>query len=77
MDDRKPYIYKTTDFGATWTKITGNIPTGHPLDYVLSMSGNPNRKGMLFAGTGPRVLLLAGRRRHVDAVQGRACRRRR
>ena len=52
MDDRKPYIYKTTDFGATWTKITGNIPSGHPLDYVLSMSGNPNRKGMLFAGTG-------------------------
>ncbi len=52
MDDRKPYLYKTTDFGATWSKINGNIPTGHPLDYVLSMSGNPNRKGMLFAGTG-------------------------
>jgi len=52
MDDRKPYIFKSTDFGSTWTKITGNIPTGHPLDYVLSMSGNPSRKGMLFAGTG-------------------------
>ena len=51
MDDRKPYIYKSTDFGATWTKIIGNIPTGHPLDYVLSLSGNPNKKGMLFAGT--------------------------
>jgi photosystem II stability/assembly factor-like uncharacterized protein len=51
MDDRKPYIYKTTDFGATWSKINGNIPTGHPLDYVLSVSGNPNKKGMLFAGT--------------------------
>ena len=52
MDDRKPYIYKTTDSGASWTKLNGNIPTGHPLDYVLSLSGNPNRKGMLFAGTG-------------------------
>jgi photosystem II stability/assembly factor-like uncharacterized protein len=52
VDDRKPYIYKSTDFGATWTRINGDIPTGHPLDYVLSMSGNPNRKGMLFAGTG-------------------------
>jgi photosystem II stability/assembly factor-like uncharacterized protein len=51
MDDRKPYIYKTTDFGASWTKITGDIPSGHALDYVLSLSGNPNRKGMLFAGT--------------------------
>jgi photosystem II stability/assembly factor-like uncharacterized protein len=52
MDDRKPYIYKTTDYGATWKKINGNIPTGHPLDYVLSLSGNPNERGMLFAGTG-------------------------
>ncbi len=51
MDDRKPYIYKSTDFGTTWTKITGNIPTGSALDYVLSFAGNPNRKGMLFAGT--------------------------
>jgi hypothetical protein len=52
MDDRKPYIYKSTDFGATWMKITSNIPTGNALDYVLSFSGNPNKKGMLFAGTG-------------------------
>ena len=52
MDDRKPYIYKTTDYGATWKKITGNIPTGHALDYILSLSGNPNKKGMLFAGSG-------------------------
>ena len=44
MDNRKPYIYKTTDYGATWTKVNGNLPTGHPLDYVLSMSGNPNSR---------------------------------
>ncbi len=52
MDDRKPYIYKSTDFGTTWTKITGTLPSGNALDYVLSFSGNPNRRGMLFAGTG-------------------------
>jgi photosystem II stability/assembly factor-like uncharacterized protein len=52
MDDRKPYIYKTTNYGQTWTKINGDIPTGHPLDYVMSISGNPNKRGMLFAGTG-------------------------
>jgi photosystem II stability/assembly factor-like uncharacterized protein len=51
MDDRKPYIYKTTDYGKTWKKINGNIPTGHNLDYILSMSGNPNKRGMLFAGS--------------------------
>jgi hypothetical protein len=38
--------------GATWTKINGDIPTGHPLDFVLSLAENPNKKGMLFAGTG-------------------------
>ena len=51
MDDRRPYIYKTTDYGATWKKINGNIPTGHALDYILSFSGNPNKRGMLFAGS--------------------------
>jgi hypothetical protein len=52
MDNRKPFIYKTTDFGQTWTNITGDLPSAHPLDYVLSVAENPNRKGMLFAGTG-------------------------
>ncbi|HEX7051786.1 MAG TPA: hypothetical protein VF188_16390 [Longimicrobiales bacterium] len=52
MDDRRPYIYKTTDFGRTWTKISDGLPSGHPLDYVMSVAENPNRRGMLFAGTG-------------------------
>jgi photosystem II stability/assembly factor-like uncharacterized protein len=52
MDNRDPWIYKTTDFGKTWTKINGNLPTGHPLDYARVIAENPNRKGMLFAGTG-------------------------
>src|SRR5206468_4760863 len=52
MDDRRPYVYKTTDFGQTWTKITGNLPNEHPLSYVMSVAENPNRRGMLFAGTG-------------------------
>jgi hypothetical protein len=52
MDDRKPYVFKTADYGATWTNVTGDLPTGHPLDYVLTVAENPNRKGMLFAGTG-------------------------
>ncbi len=52
MDNRDPWIFKTTDFGKTWTKITANLPTGHPLDYARVIAENPNRKGMLFAGTG-------------------------
>ena len=52
MDDRRPYLYKTADYGKTWTRISEGLPTGHPLDYVMSVAENPNRKGMLFAGTG-------------------------
>jgi len=52
MDDRRPYLYKTADFGRTWTRISGTLPSGHPLDYVLSVAEDPNRRGMLFAGTG-------------------------
>lgn len=52
MDDRKPYIYKTTDLGRTWTRISDGLPQDHPLSYALSIAENPNRKGMLFAGTG-------------------------
>ncbi|HWP36925.1 MAG TPA: hypothetical protein VNL18_05155 [Gemmatimonadales bacterium] len=52
MDNREPYIYKTADLGRTWTRITGDLPSGHPLDYVLTVAENPNRRGMLFAGTG-------------------------
>ncbi len=52
MDNRQPFIYKTTDFGQTWKKISDTLPSGHPLDYAMSIAENPNRKGMLFAGTG-------------------------
>ncbi|HVC20332.1 MAG TPA: hypothetical protein VNE16_09655 [Vicinamibacterales bacterium] len=52
MDNRNPFFYKTTDFGRTWTKISSNLPAGHPLDYAMSIAENPNRRGMLFAGTG-------------------------
>ena len=52
MDNRKPYLYKTTDYGHTWTNITSDLPAHHPLAYVMSVAENPNRKGMLFVGTG-------------------------
>ncbi len=51
MDNRDPYIYKTSDFGKTWKQITGDLPKG-PLAYVKSVAEDPNRKGFLFAGTG-------------------------
>jgi photosystem II stability/assembly factor-like uncharacterized protein len=52
MDNRDPFIFKTTDFGQTWKKLSDGLPTGHPLAYVRSVAESPNRKGLLFAGTG-------------------------
>src|SRR5262249_47241189 len=48
MDDVKPYIYRTHDFGKTWTKITAGIK--EPA-YVHVVREDPVRKGLLFAGT--------------------------
>ena len=52
VDNRDPFLFKTTDFGQTWTRIDATLPKGHPLDYTLSIAENPHRKGMIFAGTG-------------------------
>jgi hypothetical protein len=48
MDDIRPYIYRTEDFGKTWTKITNGIPE---TAYVHAVREDPVRKGLLFAGT--------------------------
>ena len=51
MDNRDPFIYKTTDLGKTWKKITGDLPK-HELSYVRTIAEDPNCAGLLFAGTG-------------------------
>ena len=52
VDNRDPFLFKTSDFGQTWTRLDGGLPKGHPLDYTLSVAENPHRRGMIFAGTG-------------------------
>jgi photosystem II stability/assembly factor-like uncharacterized protein len=47
-DDRKPYIFKTADYGRTWTKIVNGIPDD---DFVHAVREDTTRQGLLFAGT--------------------------
>jgi hypothetical protein len=48
LDNFKPYIFTTTDFGKTWATINTGIPDGA---YVHAVREVPARKGLLFAGT--------------------------
>jgi photosystem II stability/assembly factor-like uncharacterized protein len=52
LDSREPYVFKTADFGKSWKRISGDLPSKHPLDYVRAVAESPHRKGLLFAGTG-------------------------
>jgi len=48
LDDRAPYLYKTSDYGKTWTKITAGIPDH---DFTRAVRADPERPGLLYAGT--------------------------
>ena len=48
LGDRSPYIFRTRDYGKTWTKIVNGIPAN---DYVHTVREDPVRRGLLYAGT--------------------------
>jgi len=48
MDDLRPHIFATHDSGKTWTKIVNGMPAGQIVNAVRE---DPERKGLLFAGT--------------------------
>jgi photosystem II stability/assembly factor-like uncharacterized protein len=47
-DDFRPYLYKTSDYGKTWTKIVNGIPDGA---FTRVVREDPVRQGLLYAGT--------------------------
>ncbi|MEZ4520206.1 MAG: hypothetical protein R3A46_00985 [Thermomicrobiales bacterium] len=46
--DERPYLYKTEDYGETWTSITNGIPGD---DFTRVIREDPEQPGLLFAGT--------------------------
>src|SRR6185295_2062419 len=46
--DRAPYVYRTKNFGKTWTKIVNGIPAD---DFARAIREDTQRKGLLFLGT--------------------------
>jgi hypothetical protein len=48
VDDRKPYVWRTRDYGKTWTTITSGIEAGH---FARAVREDAVREGLLFLGT--------------------------
>ncbi|MEM9888557.1 MAG: glycosyl hydrolase [Bacteroidota bacterium] len=46
--DFRPYLYKTEDYGQTWTKIVNGIDKEH---FTRAIISDPKREGLLYAGT--------------------------
>ena len=47
-DDFRPFLFKTNDYGKTWTKIVDGIPND---DFTRVIRADTSRRGLLFAGT--------------------------
>jgi photosystem II stability/assembly factor-like uncharacterized protein len=48
LDDRRPYVFKTADYGKTWTDIAKGLPADVPAHVVRE---DPNLRGFLVLGT--------------------------
>ena len=48
LDERQPLLFRTTDYGKSWTQITTGMPA---TAYTRSIREDPVRRGLLFAGT--------------------------
>src|SRR5581483_332286 len=50
VNNRDPFVYKTTDYGATWTSVAGDLPKSVH-SYAHCLREDPVRKGLLYLGT--------------------------
>ncbi|MEM7354162.1 MAG: glycosyl hydrolase, partial [Acidobacteriota bacterium] len=48
LDDFEPYLFRTTDYGATWSRIDAGIDRLH---FTRVIRADPDRAGLLYAGT--------------------------
>ncbi len=48
LDDFAPYLFKTSDYGATWTRITNGLPENV---FCRTIREDPTHRGLLYCGT--------------------------
>jgi len=66
LDDFRPYIYKTSDYGKTWTKLVTGIPE---TTFVRAVREDPKRRGLLYAGTETGVFVSFDDGAHWQSLQ--------
>ena len=66
IDDMHPYIYRTRDRGKSWKLIVDGLPTLGPVDTIRE---DPQRKGLLFAGTENAVWMSFDSGDHWQSLQ--------
>jgi photosystem II stability/assembly factor-like uncharacterized protein len=65
-DDFAPYVFKTTDFGKSWTKLVEGLPANN---YVHAVRIDPRRANLLFAGTEQGVYISFDDGAHWKSLQ--------
>ena len=66
LDDLKPYIYRTRDGGQSWQLIVDGLPADAPVNTVRE---DPERRGLLFAGTENAVWMSLDDGDHWSSLQ--------
>jgi hypothetical protein len=67
LDDPAPYLFRTENAGATWTRIVVGIA---PEDYTRVVREDPSREGLLYCGTETGVYVSYDRGDHWQPLQG-------
>jgi hypothetical protein len=66
LDDDAPYIYRTGDGGSSWTRIDAGVPND---GFVNVVRADPERKGLLYAGTEKGMYLSFDDGAHWQSLQ--------
>ena len=66
MGDYQPYLYKTSDYGITWEKITDGIAKDH---FTRVLRADPKKRGILYAGTESGVYISFNEGQDWQALQ--------
>ncbi|MGH9434200.1 MAG: WD40/YVTN/BNR-like repeat-containing protein, partial [Terriglobia bacterium] len=66
LDDLRPYIYVTRDYGKSWSEITNGIPA---TSFVHAVREDPVKRGLLYAGTESGVFVSFDDGAHWQSLQ--------